>query len=162
MVDISETIMADSNQLNAIDLIAGPKTIKVTGVKVLKGDQPVAISYEGDNGKPYMPCKSMRRVLAHCWSTDGNKYIGKSMTLYNDPDVTWAGQKVGGIRISHLSHIKKDITVSLTASKMSKKPYTVKVLSVADQPPPQTQSSDAPEPEKKVEGDSMEVPAGVL
>jgi hypothetical protein len=159
MVDISTTIEADSKQLNAIDLIAGSRTIKVTGVKVLKGDQPVAISYEGDNGKPYMPCKSMRRVLAHCWSTDGNKYVGRSMTLYNDPDVTWAGQKVGGIRISHMSDIKGDVTVSLTASKMSKKPFTVKPLKSEA---PAATNPPKPESNPVSTEDEIDVPAGVV
>ena len=41
-IDISKTIAPKSDQLNADDLIAGPKTITVTGVKLVAEDQPVA------------------------------------------------------------------------------------------------------------------------
>ena len=52
-IDISKTIAPKSDQLNADDLIAGPKTITVTGIKLVAEDQPVAIHFEGDDGKPY-------------------------------------------------------------------------------------------------------------
>ena len=35
--------------------------------------EPVRVTIaEGDNRKPYKPCKSMRRVMVHCWGADGN------------------------------------------------------------------------------------------
>ncbi len=40
---------------------------------------------------------------------------------------------VGGIRISHLSHIDKPITMALTATKGSKKLFTVHPLEIANQ-----------------------------
>jgi hypothetical protein len=72
----------------------------------------------------------MGRVLAKCWGGPAT-WIGKSMTLYRDEKVTWAGMEVGGIRISHLSHIPEKITMALTASKNNRKPYEVKPLAVA-------------------------------
>lgn len=128
MNDISKTIEAKSDQLNADDLISGGRTVKITSVALVNGDQPLAIHYEGDNGKPFKPCKSMRRVLIKCWGSDGNSFIGQTMTLFRDDSVTFGGQAVGGIRISHVTGIDKDITMSLTASRKSKKPYTVRVL----------------------------------
>lgn len=127
-IDISKTIEAKSDQLNADDLIGGPRTVIITGVKLQAGDQPVAINYDGDSGKPYLPCKSMRRLLVHAWGSDGRKYVGRTITLFRDPTVKWAGKEAAGIRISHLSDLPKDITVSLTASRSSRKPYTVKAL----------------------------------
>nr|MBX2835055.1 hypothetical protein [Micavibrio sp.] len=71
MTDISHTIVPKSMQLNADDLISEPKTITITQVRVKDNpDQPVAISYQGDNGKPYYPCKSMRRVMVRAWGKD--------------------------------------------------------------------------------------------
>jgi len=131
MTDLTKTIEAKSDQLNADDLIGKPITIKVTNVSLLAGDQPVALNYEGDNGKPYKPCKSMRRVLVMVWGSDGNKYIGRSLTLYRDEEVTWAGLKVGGIRISHMSGIESPVTLALTATRNNKKPYTVNPLKSA-------------------------------
>jgi len=129
MTSLIKTIEPKSDQLNSDDLIGIPhKIIKVTKVTLSAGDQPISIHYEDDNGKPYKPCKSMRRVLVSVWGVDGNSFIGKSMALYRDEKVTWAGVAVGGIRISHMSHIDQNVTMALTATKSSRKPYTVKPL----------------------------------
>lgn len=146
-MDLGTTIEPKSSQLNADDLLMGPITIKIT--KVTGGEtkeQPVKIYFEGDSGKPYMPCKTARRVLVQVWSRDGANYVGRSMTLYRDPDVKFGGIAVGGIRISHMSDIANDITLVLTASKTSRKPFTVKPL---------TGESMVPvDPEVKVAGDA--------
>lgn len=131
-MDVSDTIVSKSDQLNADDLIGGSVTVKITDVKRVDGDQPIAISYKGDNNKPYKPCKSMRRILVSAWGANAKEWIGKSMTLFRDPKVKWAGVEVGGIRISHMTGLKKDLVVSLTANKQSRKPYTVKPLSVKE------------------------------
>ncbi len=128
MTDLRKTIIPKSDQLNADDLIGTTKTIKVTKVSLAAGDQPIAINYDGDGGKPYLPCKSMRRVMVNVWGCDGNEYVGRSMTLYRDDKVTFGGMAVGGIRISHMSHIDKDVTMALTATRANRKPYTVKPL----------------------------------
>lgn len=129
MNDMTKAIEPKSDQTNADDLLTGPITIKITEVKVKGGqEQPVAISYEGDNGKPYKPCKSMSRVLVQAWGADAKEYVGRSLTLYCDPSVTWAGMKVGGIRISHMSDISEAMTWNLTATKGSRKPFTVRPL----------------------------------
>jgi hypothetical protein len=70
----------------------------------------------------------MRRVLVSVWGSDGNAYIGRSMTLYRDPDVMFGKEKVGGIRISHMSHIDRPVVMPLTVSRASRKSYTVKPL----------------------------------
>ena len=136
MTDLIPTIIAKSDQLNSDDLIGGPRTITVAKVELLTEDQqPVAIHFEGDQGKPYKPCKSMRRVMVQCWGGDGNAYAGRSMTLYRDPDVIFGGVKVGGTRISHMSDIKADMTLSLTDKRASKRPFQVKKLaSIAAHP----------------------------
>ena len=129
MTDLSKTIAPKSDQLNADDLIGRTMTIKVTGVSKMKEpEQPIAISFEGDNGKPYKPGKSMRRVLVNAWGADGNAYVGRRMTLYRDDKVQFGGEQVGGIRISHLSDIRSAITMALTATRASRKPFTVKPL----------------------------------
>lgn len=129
-VDMTMFITPKSDQLNADDLIGGPRTITVTKVYANQGsaEQPVSISFDGDNGKPYKPCKSMRRVLVHIWGSDARNYVGRSMTLHCDPSVQFGGMKVGGIRISHMSHIDKEQTMALTATRAKRAPYTVHPL----------------------------------
>lgn len=129
MTDLAKTIAPKSDQLNADDLIGRNLTITVTGVRGCdEAEQPIAISFEGDNGKPYKPCKSMRRVMVHVWGRDGNTYAGRRMALYRDENVQFGGIKVGGIRISHMSHIDHDMTMALTATRAKRTPYTVKPL----------------------------------
>jgi hypothetical protein len=134
MTDLTSATIAKSDQLNSDDLFGRSITIKVTKVGMTSGEQPVSIHYEGDNGKPWKPCKSMVRVLVNCWGCDGKAYTGRNITLYRDDAVTWAGMAVGGIRISHLSHITKPITMSLSASNKSKKLFTVRPLAVEETP----------------------------
>lgn len=127
--DIDMSIAPKSDQLNYDDFLTGDKTIIITNVTEKKNDQqPVSVHYQGDNGKPYKPCKSMRRVMVIVWGGEAKKYVGKSMTLYGDPEVTFGNQKVGGIRISYMSHIDKEYIVSLTTSKLKRSPHTVKPL----------------------------------
>ena len=131
MIDISKTVAPKSDQLNADDLIAGPRTITVTSVKLVAEDQPVAIHFSGDEGKAYKPCKSMRRVLVRAWGADASKYVGRIMTLYLDESVRFGGAAVGGIRISHMSDISGPLTMALTATRAVKKAFTVKPISAA-------------------------------
>lgn len=129
MTDMAQAIIPKSDQLNSDDLIAGPITIRITGVAIKPGtEQPVAISFEGDNNKPWKPCKSMSRVLVAAWGADAGKYTDRCLTLYRDPTVKWAGMEVGGIRISHMTHITVPLVMALTATKGSRKLFTVQPL----------------------------------
>lgn len=131
MSDISnlrDTIVPKSNQLNSEQLLYGPLTITITSVARGSDDQPISIHYRGENGRPYLPCKSMRKVLIFAWGEDGNQWIGRSMTLFNDLAVKWAGVAVGGIRISHMTHIEREISLQLTATRGKKEPFIIKML----------------------------------
>jgi hypothetical protein len=127
-MDISNTIEVDSSQLNADDLIGSPRTVTITGVNKGAADQPVNIELAEFPGRAYRPCKSMRRVLVLAWGSDASAYVGRRLTLFNDPSVKWGGQSVGGIRIAAMSHIQSRITVSLTVSRGKRSPFTVDPL----------------------------------
>lgn len=131
-MDISKTIEPKSDQLNADDLIGGSKTIKIRDVKVIDSEtQPVSIYFEGDDNKPYKPSKGMRRVLVALWGSDAKAFIGRSLTLYRDDKVKFGGIEVGGIRISHASHIDKPVRVLETISRAKRRPITIDVLKTA-------------------------------
>lgn len=133
VTDLRDTIVPKSDQLNAEQLLGGPITITVTDVRRGGGEeQPVIIHYEGEGGRPYKPCKSMRKILVFAWGSDGREWIGRSMTIFNRPDVKFGGEEVGGIRISHLSHIPKDIAVALTATRGRKEQTRIKRLDEAE------------------------------
>lgn len=127
--DLRQTIIPKSDQLNAEQLLGGPITVTVSEVKLSdSGEQPVVVHYDGENGRPFKPCKTMRKVLIHAWGADGRKWSGRSMTLYNDPSVKFGGDDVGGIRISHMTDIERDVKVSLTSTRGKKAKYEIKRL----------------------------------
>lgn len=137
MVDLSKHTAPKSDQLNADDLIGGPMTVRITDVREMGGaDQPIAISFEGDNGKPYKPCKSMMRALMFVWGPDGSQYIGRSIRLWRDPSVTWGGEEIGGIRISHMSDMREPMEFPLTATRGKRKLYRVEPLEVRQRKSP--------------------------
>ena len=131
MTDIGHTIVPKSTQQNADDFVVGPRTILITRVSLTDTpDQPVAVYFEGDDGKPYLPCKTCRRIMVHVWGADAKTYAGRSMTLYRDDKVMFGGVAVGGIRISHMSHIDREVTMALTVTRANRKPFTVKPLRI--------------------------------
>jgi hypothetical protein len=53
------------------------------------------------------------------------------MTLYCDPAVKFGGVSVGGIRVSHMSHLQSDLSLSLTATRGKRTPHLIKKLEIA-------------------------------
>lgn len=128
MASLIKAAAPKSDQLNADDLIGGVRTLEITSVKVGSGEQPISIHFVGDNGKPYKPCKSMARVFISAWGEEGDNYIGRKIIIFLDSTVRWAGKEVGGIRISHMSDIKKDLYLPLTVSQGKRAVYHVAKL----------------------------------
>lgn len=127
-MDMSAVIQPKSDQINADDLIGGAMTVTIEGVNISpRDDQPISIKLRGMT-KVYRPCKSMARVMVQAWGADASKYAGRSLTLYRDPKVKWGGMEVGGIRISHMSHIESGMTLMLTETRANRKPFKIGVL----------------------------------
>ena len=139
-MDITPTIAPNSDQVNADDLIAGPQTVTITGVKKGSIEQPVFIELAEFPKRTYRPSKTMRRVLVAAWGPKAETYIGRRMTIYRDPKVTFGGETVGGIKISHLSHIDRTLTLALTASRGHKGNVTIEPL--PDTPAPSRSIAD--------------------
>ena len=129
MPSLTKAAPPKSDQLNSDDLIGGSRTITVRGVQVSgDGDQRVSVYFEGDNNKPFKPCKTMIRVMAHVWGDESENAVGQSMTLFCDPKVKFGGDAVGGIRISHMTGLKSAKSFGLTATRGRKAQYTVHPL----------------------------------
>ena len=136
-MDITESLAANSNQQNADEYLSGPKTVTVSEVKKGTAEQPVEVHLVEFPGKPFKPAKSVRRVLAKAWGTDASQWAGRRLTIYCDPDVKYAGKAVGGLRVSHVSHIDKPVTVALTVTRGKREPFTVQPLVEAAYTPSQ-------------------------
>ena len=96
--------------------------ITVTAVK--RGDsaeQPVVIHYQGDNGRPYKPCKTMRRVLISGWGENGAAWVKpQHVAVQRAFRKVWrcCGRR---IRISHMTDIGNGLRLTPNASKGKKR-----------------------------------------
>lgn len=82
----------------------------------------------------WRPSKGMLDVLAKCWGADAKQWVGRRVTLYNDPEVMFGKDKVGGVRVSHLSHIDGVQTVNIRASGRGRSPKPWKVQPLVEAP----------------------------
>jgi len=130
-IDISVTTQPKSDQQNYDDYMNGPKTVTVSEVRVVGGEQPLELHLHEFPGRPYKPSLSMRRVLEAAWGKDGSRFVGRALTLYGDPTVTFGPQVTGGIKIEAMSHIDKPLTLRLTTTRGKRAPHTVQPLRVA-------------------------------
>lgn len=140
-MDLTESIAPRSDQLNADDLMGGPVTVTIKEVTAGTPEQPVNVALVEFPGRAYRPSKSMRRVMVLAWGVEASAYAGRRLTLYRNPEITFGKDKVGGIEISHLSHLDKPLTVALTATRGKRKAFTVKPLIEAAPIPEPTTST---------------------
>ncbi len=126
--DMTPAIVPKSDQISSDDFLSGPMTYQIEAVHITPGtEQPVNIKMVGEK-RFWRPCKSMSRVLVAAWGPDAKVYVGRSVTLYRDPTVKWGGMEVGGIRVSHMSHIERDMLLQLSVTKGKRAPTIIKPL----------------------------------
>ncbi|WP_283612378.1 hypothetical protein [Mycolicibacterium poriferae] len=145
-MDITETCAPRSDQLNAEDLLTGPRTFTVEKVTRGSAEQPVEIHLVEFPGRPFKPSKTVRRILVAAWGPEASNYAGRRMTLYRDPDVKFGGMDVGGIRVSHLSHIDRTMKLALAETRAKRKVYIIEPL-----PDVPSAASRTPNPAKIIE-----------
>jgi hypothetical protein len=127
-MDISQALVAKSDCLNASDLTGSPIVATIKDVR--KGDpvKPVVVDLEGMDGRPWKPSKGMLRVIAHAWGTESDKWVGRLVKLANNPEVIYAGEKVGGVEVIAMSHINTSFTIPVRISQKKVKQHHVDVL----------------------------------
>lgn len=132
MPNVSHTIIAKSDQLNFDDIRSGEKILEITTVNVTAGDQPVSIHYKDDLNKPYKPCKGMIRLICEAWGEESENWHGKSLKLYGEDSVRWAGQEIGGLRIRAMSDIDpKGMSSYVAVTRGKRRKVTIEFLKKA-------------------------------
>jgi hypothetical protein len=126
-VDLTESIAPRSDQLNADDMIGGPITYTVREVKAGVAESPFDFMLV-ETDRAYRPSKTMRRLIVAAWGPDANAYAGRRLTLYREPSIKFGGATVGGIRISHMSHITKRIEEKFQTTRGKRETFTVEPL----------------------------------
>ena len=121
-------IKKNTDQLNYEDFLGGVTRV-VTIAKVEKGRKEAQydISIEEDD-RYWRPPATILKLLKLAYGEEGADWVGKKAMLYGDPDVKMKGVKVGGIRVSHLSHIDGPLTASLTVTRGQTAVFTVDPL----------------------------------
>ena len=134
--DLSDTIEANSDRLNAADLMGADKTIKVTDVirYTENGKNKFYLNYEGDCGRPYKPSLTMRRIIMELWTIDGSKYIGRSIRLHRDPTITFGRDECGGIVVEAMEGIKGKAKIKLQVKRGQFKEFTIDKLEPKELP----------------------------
>ena len=145
-MDIRDALAPKSDQLDAVELVE-PRTFTIAEGSRLGNRDGYAVAEICLVGfdRVWRPSKGMLDVLARCWGTDARQWVGRSVTLYNDPEVTFGKDKVGGVRISHLSHIDAAMTVMIRGRGQGgrKIPWPVKPLEQAPVPQQVTEADVA-------------------
>lgn len=135
-MDITDALAPNSDQLDAIELVT-PRTFTIAAgsrMAVRDGKTVAEVALE-DFPRVWRPSKGMLDILARCWGTDAKQWVGHRVTLYCDPDVMFGKDRVGGVRVSHLSHIDGVQTVPIRASGRGRKPTPWKVDPLPDAAP---------------------------
>ncbi|HJR88959.1 MAG TPA: hypothetical protein VJ782_02235 [Aeromicrobium sp.] len=126
-MDIANSLAPRSDQLNADDLVAGPQTFTIREVVGGKAEQPFDFLLM-ETDRAFRPAVTMRRLIAAAWGTNGDAYVGRRLTVYRDPTIRFGKDVVGGIRISHMSHIDKRVEVKLQVTRGKRETFAVDPL----------------------------------
>lgn len=126
-MDMTESIAPKSDQLDAVDLLSGPRTFTIEKVSKNNPEQPFNF-HLAEFPRVWRPGKSMRRIIVAAWGSDTTKYAGHRVTLFCDPSVQFGGELVGGTRISHMSGLDKPLKVPLLIKRGKSSMFTVQPL----------------------------------
>lgn len=130
-LDVTKLTEAKSDQLNAVDVAAAPRIIRIRDVQIKGGDQPLHIYYDDDTARPFKPSKTATRTLAACYGLDAKAWIGKHIELYCDDTVVWAGVPVGGLRLKSAEGLTKPLKIMLPKSRGKKEAVTIMPLDMS-------------------------------
>jgi hypothetical protein len=132
-MNIREFVTIKSDRLNYENFIMGAKefTISKLAKKTDQGKARLLIYFEGHEATPYWPSLGMIKCLS---SPEGwgdapfADWIGRRMTLFGEPTVVYAGKEIGGIQISHISHIKGEYSTKITLRRGMRIDFTIEPL----------------------------------
>lgn len=116
-----------SDQWNADDFVQGPRTFTIAGAKDGTAEQKYDILLEGSD-RVWRPPLTVLRILLAAWGDETASWVGHRATLYRDPTVRFGPNEVGGIRVSHVSHIDGPMRISLSEKRGFRKMHTVQPL----------------------------------
>jgi hypothetical protein len=122
------TIEKKTDQLNYEDFLGGvTRIVTVAGVKAGTKEQQYDIAIEDDH-RVWRPAVTVLKILVAAWGDDATEWVGRRAELYGDPTITFGKDRVGGIRVSRVSHIDKAVSANLTVTRGKRMTHTVDPL----------------------------------
>lgn len=122
------TIEKKTDQLNYEDFLGGvTRIVTVAGVKAGTKEQQYDVAIEGDD-RVWRPAVTVLKLLVAAWGDDATAWVGRRAELFGDPSIMFGRDRVGGIRVSRVSHIDKPVIASLTETRGKRKSHTVDPL----------------------------------
>ena len=119
------TIEKKTDQLNYEDFLGGvTRIVTIAGVKAGTKEQQYDIAIEDDK-RVWRPAVTVLKLLVAAWGDDATTWVGRRAELYGDPEVTFGRDKVGGIRVSRVSHIDTRVVANLTETRGKRRVHTV-------------------------------------
>jgi hypothetical protein len=74
----------------------------------------------------------MTRFLAANWGTESDNWIGKSVKIFMEPTVIYAGKEVGGVHIRAMSDInERGFRGTLVINKQKRVPFHIEYLDMS-------------------------------
>jgi hypothetical protein len=121
-------IKKNTDQLNYEDFLGGvTRTVTITKVEKGRKEAQYDISIAEDD-RYWRPPATILKLLKLAYGEEAANWEGKRATLYGDPDVKMKGVKVGGIRVSHLSHLDGPLSAPLTVTRGQTAVFTIQPL----------------------------------
>lgn len=122
-----------SDQLNGDDFSGGrTATVTIAGVKEGSTDlAPYDINLVEVDRRVWRPPLTVLRLLMAAWGDEATDWVGRKVTLYRDDNVRVGKEVMGGIRVSHASHLPtgdKPFTTKITSTRGRKSPVTVQPI----------------------------------
>lgn len=135
-MDMTASIAPKSDQMDADDLLGGAQTFTITEVKLGPSNEQPFNFILAEFPRPWRPCKTVRKLIVAAWGPETTVYHGRRLTLVRDPSVTWAGEEVGGIRVTHMSDMVDGKPMRVSVQATSKTKTSVVIQPLPDAPPP--------------------------
>lgn len=119
-----------SDQWNADDFVGGPRDFTIAGVKTGAAEQKYDIELVEGEGRVWRPPVTVLRLLVAAWGDDATAWVGRRVRLHRDASISFGRDRVGGIRVSHMSDLPdgKSLSIMLTATRGKRANHTVDPL----------------------------------
>lgn len=132
-MNIREFVKIKGDRLNFEDFIMGSQdfTIVKLGRKVDGGQPRLLMFFEGREETPYWVSKGMVKCLSNPegWgNSEFSEWVGRKVRLFGEPSVMYAGKELGGVRISHISHISQPYSTKITERRGVRIDYAISPL----------------------------------